>query len=165
MIACVCDVEGKQAEESSSALPTLSQPILLRLYSQDSPALYVKDVTSLKDQQNRPLMTLIGPVQLQSSLSSSTRRGNQTLLMFVPPQRPRWPVCYWVGCGRCRGNNGQTATNRWASNTKVENKSITTLWGASCCSIKCNAIKKQVKFVVFFLRMEGLGGFMNKISI
>lgn len=36
-------------------LLTISQPIPLTLYSQDSPTLRVRDVTSLKDQQSRPL--------------------------------------------------------------------------------------------------------------
>lgn len=104
----LCDVERKQAEESSRELAAISHPTPLRLYSQDSPTLYVKDVASLKDQQNRPLMTLIGPLQLRRRHNGSRRKGNpHSLLMLVPPHRPRWSVCYWVKCRRCRGTNGK----------------------------------------------------------
>lgn len=47
--------------------------------------LYVKDVTCLKDQQNRPLMTLIGTLKLQSRRSSREERQPISLLMHSAP--------------------------------------------------------------------------------
>lgn len=82
----LCDVEREQAEESFWALPTISQPIPMTLYSQDSSALYVKDVTSLKDQQNRPLMTLIRTLAAaEETQQQEEERKSISLLMFLFP--------------------------------------------------------------------------------
>ena len=71
----VCDVKRKQA--AISGLLTLCQCIPLISLTQDSCVLIVKDVSSLKDPQKRPLMTLTRPPEQQKRDKSSRRKRNQ----------------------------------------------------------------------------------------